>query len=68
LPFFDGQASTCASLLGGARILRTQLTPVSFEGVTKFALPSSIRDPNGLVTVTDDQIHQSALMSLNVSG
>lgn len=50
-------ATSCASPLGGASILRTQLpAPSRFGGVTEFALPSPLRDPNAPIAASDGSV------------
>lgn len=48
---------TCASPLGGAKILRTQLAPpTTIGGVTEFALPAPLRVPNTPTVAPDGSV------------
>lgn len=48
---------SCASPLGTAKMLTTQLQPpTTFGGVTEFALPTPIRAPNGVLVAPDGSV------------
>jgi streptogramin lyase len=48
---------SCASPLGSAKVLRTQLgPPTTIGGVTEFALPSPLRAPNGVTVAPDGSV------------
>jgi virginiamycin B lyase len=48
---------SCTNPLGGAKVLRTQLThPVTFGGVTEYALPDPNRNPNSLAVAPDGSV------------
>jgi streptogramin lyase len=48
---------SCNSPLGGTKVLRTQLAPpTTFGGVTEFALPSPLRDPNSPTVAPDGSV------------
>jgi streptogramin lyase len=48
---------SCAAPLGSAKILRTQLSPpTTIGGVTEFALPSPLRDPNAPTVAPDGSV------------
>jgi streptogramin lyase len=48
---------SCTAPLGSAKILRTQLaSPTTIGGVTEFALPSPLRDPNSPTVAPDGSI------------
>ena len=50
-------APSCADPLGGAKILRTQLAPpTTIGGVTEFALPSPLREPNAPTVAPDGSV------------
>jgi len=50
-------APSCADPLGGAKVLRTQLAPpTTIGGVTEFALPAPIRDPNAPAIAPDGSV------------
>jgi virginiamycin B lyase len=50
-------APSCADPLGGAKVLRTQLAPATtIGGVTEFALPTPIRDPNAPAIAPDGSV------------
>src|ERR1700730_16596617 len=49
--------SACDSPLGNLAVLRTQLAPpTSFGGVTEYALPSPLRDPNAPTVAPDGSV------------
>ncbi len=48
---------SCSDPLGGAKILRTQLSnPKTFGGVTEYALPQPLRDPNTPAVAQDGSV------------
>jgi streptogramin lyase len=48
---------TCAAPLGGAKILRTQLAPATtLGGVTEYALPTPLREPNAPTVAPDGSV------------
>jgi streptogramin lyase len=48
---------SCSDPLGGAKVLRTQLThSMTFGGVTEYALPVPNRNPNSLAVATDGSV------------
>ncbi len=50
-------APTCASPLGGARVLKTQLAPpTTIGGITEFALPTPDRAPNAPSVAPDGSV------------
>ncbi len=52
-----GPSPSCASPLGGAKILKTQLAPPTvIGGVTEFALPVPPRTPNALTVAPDGTV------------
>jgi streptogramin lyase len=50
-------APGCADPLGGAKVVRTQLAPpTTIGGITEFALPTPLRDPNAPTVAPDGSI------------
>ncbi len=47
---------SCDDPLGGHKILRTNLSPTKFDGVTKYLLPSPLRNPNALFVAPDGSV------------
>ncbi|MDA4116954.1 MAG: hypothetical protein OK455_01240 [Thaumarchaeota archaeon] len=48
---------SCSAPLGGAKVLRTQLSsPKTFGGVTEYALPQPLRDPNAPTVAPDGSV------------
>lgn len=55
--FFEAQQGpSCSQPLGGARVLKSQLSSINFGAVTKFKLPSPDRNPNGVVVAQDGSV------------
>jgi len=53
----SSSAPSCAAPLGKATVLRTQLhAPTVIGGITEFALPSPLRDPNAPVVAQDGSV------------
>ncbi|MBI2648679.1 MAG: hypothetical protein HYW93_03385, partial [Thaumarchaeota archaeon] len=50
------QGPSCSEPLAGKKILKSQLSSVSFGAVTKFKLPSPDRNPNGVVVAPDGSV------------
>jgi virginiamycin B lyase len=49
-------AISCDNPLDGHKILRTNLSPTKFDGVTKYLLPSPLRNPNALFVAPDGSV------------
>ncbi len=50
------QGPSCSDPLGGRKVLKSQLSSVSFGAVTKFKLPSPDRNPNGVIVAPDGSV------------
>lgn len=50
------QGPSCSQPLGGKKVLKSQLSSVSFGAVTKFKLPSPDRNPNGVIVAPDGSV------------
>ena len=50
------QGPSCSQPLGGNKVLKSQLSSVSFGAVTKFKLPSPDRNPNGVIVAPDGSV------------